>query len=86
MGKLGGLLKHGGSNFTSAGRGELFIGQFCRSFLKFLVARRRKLALAIPEDVVQLHLRFMPPNAVQLMQPAVSAHRRLFRPSASNRS
>jgi hypothetical protein len=31
-------------------------------------------------------LRFMPPNAVQLMQPAVSAHRRPFRPSASNRS
>lgn len=86
MGKLGGILKHVGSNFASDGRGDLLIGRIRRSLLKFLVGRRRKLASAIPEDVTQLHLRFMPPKAAPLMQPAVIGHRRLFRSSASHRS
>lgn len=86
MGKFGGILKHVGSNFGSDGRGDLFIDQFCRSLLKFFVARWRDLPFAIPEDIILLQLRFMPPKAVPLMQPNVNGHRGLFRSSASHRS
>lgn len=81
MGKFGGILKHVGSNFASDGRRDLFVGQFRRSLLKFLVGRWRSLPFAIPKDVIQLPLRFIPPKAVPLMQPVVSGHRRLFRSS-----
>ncbi len=84
MGKFGGILKHVGSNFASDGRGDPFIGRFCRSLLKFLLGRWRNLPFEIPEDVIQLPLGFMPPKAVPLMQPAVNGHRRLFRSGASH--
>lgn len=83
MGKFGGILQHIGSTLASDGRIDLFIG---RSLLKFLLGRRRSLPFSIPEDVLQLPLRFMSPKAVPLMQPAVSRHRRLARSGASHRS
>ena len=82
MGKFGGILQHIGSNLASDGRIDLLID---RSLLKLLLGRRRSLPFSIPEDVLQLPLRFMSPKAVPLMQPAVSRHRGLFRSGASHR-